>query len=67
MNAYEIRIIHGSGGALVYATQMVSDFSAIRRAQMIAEERKAEFEVWRGMECIFRRTEATKVADARGH
>lgn len=61
MNAYEIRIIKGLSGPMIFAAQMMSDFTAIRRAQMMADGPDAAFEVWRGMECIFKHGDAAPV------
>ena len=59
---YEIRIIKRNESALIYFEESICDFTAIRRAQILAQARNAAFEVWRGMECIFRRASATPVS-----
>jgi hypothetical protein len=55
MQVYEIRILPGApgNGPTLIEASYVSDYSAIRSAQTIANGRG--FEVWRGLECIFAR------------
>jgi hypothetical protein len=51
MTTYEIRLIkHGS--ATVYNLPQASDYAAIRRARLLAEDGDI-VEVWRGLNCVF--------------
>jgi hypothetical protein len=51
MTSYEIRLIK-EGRATVYNCPQVSDYAAIRRARLLAEDGDI-VEVWRGMNCVF--------------
>ena len=51
MMTYEIRVIR-NGGATVYNTPQLSDYAAIRRARLLAEDGDI-VEVWRGLNCVF--------------
>jgi hypothetical protein len=57
MKDYEIRVIRKGTGATVYVSPQQSDFAAIRRARLLAEEGDI-VEVWRGLNCVF--TQAPK-------
>ena len=52
MKEYEIRVIRKGTGATVYSSPQTSDFAAIRRARLLAEDGDI-VEVWRGLNCVF--------------
>ena len=52
MPNYEIRLRKRQGGTCAYRADRMSDFSAVRTAQLIAAGGDA-IEVWKGMECIY--------------
>jgi hypothetical protein len=52
MTNYEIRVIKRGFGATVYSSPQASDYAAIRRARLLAEEGDI-VEVWRGLNCVF--------------
>ena len=54
MHQYEIRILRDNNRPFVVSSRFIGDFHAIRRAQAMAEEDEG-MEVWRGMQCIYRR------------
>ena len=49
MKEYEIRVIRKGTGATIYSSPQVSDFAAIRRARLLAEDGDI-VEVWRGLQ-----------------
>jgi hypothetical protein len=51
MTTYEIRVIK-RGSATVYNCPQTSDYAAIRRARLLAEDGDI-VEVWRGLNCVF--------------
>jgi hypothetical protein len=66
MQVYEIRVL-GVGernGATLFQATYASDFAAIRAAERIANGR--EFEVWRGIDCLYAKQHPTPVFPARG-
>jgi hypothetical protein len=54
MQTYEIRLLQPDGPPVIHAQRYLGDFHAIRRAQALAQD-SADVEVWRGMDCIYRR------------
>jgi hypothetical protein len=54
MENYEIRILKGSGGPIIYAGTHISDMAAVRRARAITGAADV-VEVWRGGDCIYAR------------
>ena len=51
MMTYEIRVIR-KGSAAIYNCPQASDYAAIRRARLLAEDGDI-VEVWRGLNCVF--------------
>jgi hypothetical protein len=54
MNNYEIRIVPKDGRALIYDCARDGDFLAVEYGMRLASD-DAMVEVWRGMDCVFRR------------
>jgi hypothetical protein len=55
MNHYEIRLVPKRGSSLFYAFANDSDLEAVAYAKNLAGD-EAAVEVWRGMDCLYRRT-----------
>ena len=52
MHHYEIRVLDDDGRtALILAAIHINDNAAIRSARIVARDH--QFEVWRGMDCIY--------------
>lgn len=60
MQNYEIRILRHDSRPLVVSSRFLGDFHAIRRAHAMAGEDEG-IEVWRGMNCLYRREVMPKV------
>jgi hypothetical protein len=58
MNQYEIRVLRHDNQPLVISSRFLGDFHAIRRGQAMAQEDEG-VEIWRGMNCLYRREPLT--------